>query len=118
MMDPYEEYVKNLETFGIKPLSDDICCRILAILYVFGGGDEAFTHNKKLLTDVQYAQRRLNLDGSERPNAPLCEKMKEYVKELEKAVKNATYSADAAFSKTYDTWAVSFMYDRYKIELR
>lgn len=117
-MDPYEEYVKSLENVGVKPLSDDTCCRILAILYVFGGGDEAFTHNKKLLTDIQYAQRRLNLVGGEIPNGDLCEIMNDYVKELKESIRNATYNGKDAFSKTYETWAVSFMYDRYKIELR
>ena len=68
---------------GLKIVSDDKCCRLLAWLYVHGGGNEAATMNFKLNTDVHEAQNRLNLYGGEKVNADLLPTLQSYIKEAQ-----------------------------------
>lgn len=53
---------------NISVLSDENCARLLAITYIYGGSMEAFTKNQKLVDEILYAQRKLNIMGGEAPN--------------------------------------------------
>lgn len=79
----YKAMLATAEQCGIKIISDDKCCRILAWLLVHGGGNESTTINLKLNTDILVAQKRLNLFGGERPNKDLLPKLQEYIKQAE-----------------------------------
>ena len=68
---------------GLKIVSDDKCCQVLAWLYVHGGGQEASVLSSKLNADVLEAQKRLNLFGGERCNAELMPRLQDYIKDLE-----------------------------------
>lgn len=82
-MTDYERLIKTAEQCGIKILTDDFCCKLLAWVYVKGGYTESTIYNVKLRTDILAAQKRLNIFGSEIPNSDLCKKLKIYIKELE-----------------------------------
>ena len=71
------------ESAGIKIVSDDKCCRLLAWLYVHGGGNESTTINLKLNADIHEAQKRLNLYGGERVNVELLPTLQEYIRQAE-----------------------------------
>lgn len=66
---------------GMKIISDDFCCKLLAWVYVFGGGDETVVKNEKLYSEICYAQKRLNIQGSEVCNAELLPVLKQRIKE-------------------------------------
>ncbi len=81
-MTEYERFVRTAEQCGLKVVSDDTCCMVLAWLYVHGGGYEV-GYNVKLRTDIKYAQKRLNIEGSEIPDSELCDTLRERIKELQ-----------------------------------
>jgi hypothetical protein len=82
-MNDYRAMLATAEQCGLKIVSDDKCCRLLAWLLVHGGGNEAVTVNLKLNADVLEAQKRLNLFGGERPNTELLPLLQAYIKEAE-----------------------------------
>jgi hypothetical protein len=62
---------------GLKIIPDDTCCRLLAWLYVYGGGQEQVIDGK-LSGHILYAQGRLNILGGGKPGE-LAGVMKEYI---------------------------------------
>lgn len=89
----YSAMLNTAAQCGLKVVSDDTCCKVLAWLYVYGGGYEV-NYNTKLLADIRYAQKRLNVYGSEIPNPELCEPLRERIEELEAAVKTRSPSPE------------------------
>ncbi len=79
----YKAMLETAAQCGMKIVSDDKCCRILAWLYVHGGGNESTTVNLKLNADIHEAQKRLNLYGGEKVNTELLPTLQEYIKEAE-----------------------------------
>lgn len=80
-----EMWANLLETAqitGIKVISDDTCCKLLAWVFVLGGGTEESTHNIKLNTALMHAQKRANLLGGERVNFEFIEPIKNYSQDL------------------------------------
>ena len=59
--DDYEKLVATAEQCGLKIISDDFCCKLLAWVYMFGAEMEIVTYNVKLRTDISSAQKRLNI---------------------------------------------------------
>ncbi|MDR1398645.1 MAG: hypothetical protein LBJ41_01805 [Treponema sp.] len=107
----------TMESMGMKPISDDFCCRILAYLYVYGGGNEQVIFNDRLRTDIFEAQKRLGLnhpEGDNMPNVDLLPVLKEYIKSI-------TGGNEYKFwfeNREYDTppeWVIEFE-KRYKIK--
>lgn len=82
MSNLYQQWIETLQCARIKPLADSTCCKLLAILYVFGSGREEFTHHNKFLADISYAQKRLNISGGEIPDIKLIPELQKYIKEL------------------------------------
>lgn len=78
----YQQWIDSLQCARIKPLADSTCCKLLAILYVFGGSREEFTHHDKFLADISYAQKRLNISGGKTPNRELIPELQKYINEL------------------------------------
>lgn len=78
----YQQWIDSLQCARIKPLADSTCCKLLAILYIFGGSREEFTHHDKFLADISYAQKRLNISGGEIPDQKLIPELQKYVNEL------------------------------------
>lgn len=98
----YHDWIEAFENIGLKPMSDDTCCRLLAILQVYGDGNEIFTHHIKFLEDVKYAQRRCNLFGGEVPNLELIDDLKYYIVQLENG---------------NNEWVDKFLLDKYNIKI-
>jgi hypothetical protein len=80
-MTDYEMLMNTASQCSIKIITDDFCCKLLAWLYMFGAETEMVVYNVVLRTDIQEAQKRLNVLGGEVPNNALCNKMREYIKE-------------------------------------
>src|SRR5574344_413486 len=76
-MTDYEKLMTTASQCGIKIITDDFCCKVLAWLYMFGAETEMVVYNVALKTDIQEAQKRLNVLGGEVPNNGLCKKMRE-----------------------------------------
>jgi len=66
---------------GLPVISGDKCCRLLAWLYVYGGGNEQVIEGK-LNAAIIYAQKRLNILGGETPDAELMPVLTEYVRSI------------------------------------
>ena len=115
----YRNMIMTCENAGIQFMSLDTCCRLLGIVHTLGGNNEIFTHHYKLLEDVRYAQRRLNIFGGEIPDAEGIPLLKQYIYELETYYANAPRKegSDALFSEIHLPWVVQFLAIRYKIKL-
>lgn len=79
--DFYHALLETAFSCGMKLISDDFCCKLLAWVYVFGGGRENTTQNIKMRSEILYAQKRLNIVGGEICNRELLPILKERVKE-------------------------------------
>jgi hypothetical protein len=83
MKELYRALHKTAKSAGIKVLSDDKCCQLLAWLLHFGGGQEATVFNILLNGDISEAQDRLNLHGGECANAELLPALQLYSMDAE-----------------------------------
>ena len=80
-MSEYEKLAATAEQCGLKIISDDFCCKLLAWIYMFGAERETVVYNTKLKSDILSARRRLNIFGGEIPSKELLGKLKGYIKE-------------------------------------
>jgi hypothetical protein len=67
---------------GIPIISGDKCCRLLAWLYIYGGGQEQVVFDERLNTDIVYAQKRLNVMGGKIPDTELAPILQSYIKSV------------------------------------
>ena len=51
---------------GIPIVSTETCAIICAMLHSWGNSEQ-FTHNHRLVCELQYAQRRFHIEGGETP---------------------------------------------------
>lgn len=82
MNSDYGKLMATSELAGLKIISDDWCCKLLAWLLVYGGGNESVVQNNKLFVDIITAQTRLKIKGGEMPEAELVLVMKNYIVEI------------------------------------
>lgn len=61
----YKNLLETALQAGIEVIPEERCYQLLAWLYVMGGGNEASTHNQKLLADIMYVQKKFNIYGGE-----------------------------------------------------
>jgi len=80
-MTDYEKLVETAGQCGLKVITDDFCCKLLAWVYMFGAETEMITYNVRLRADISSAQKRLNIFGGEIPDKELSEKLRGYIKE-------------------------------------
>lgn len=115
----YRNLIRTCESAGIPFMSLDKCCRLLAIIHTLGGNNEIFTHHVKLLEDVKYAQRRLNLFGGEVPDPEGLQLLKGYVRELDSYYESAPKKegSDALYSPKHPPWVEELLKKRYRITL-
>lgn len=78
----HQQWAESFARAGICHLTVDTCCRLLAVVYVYGGLSESFVFNKRLATDIAAAQRRLNIGEGLLPDGDCTKRLKAYVKEL------------------------------------
>lgn len=101
----YEQWLEAFSNVGINAISNDTCAKLLAILYVFGGGQEFFVFNKKCFAEVKYAQKLFNIGGTCIPTVQGIELIQMYVKDLEE-------------QQEPKQWAKDFIKDRYNEALK
>ena len=74
---------------GIPIISGDECCRLLAWLYIYGGGHEQCVVDERLRNAIFYAQQRLNINGGEAPDKELTPVLQGYINSIEeRAIKH------------------------------
>jgi hypothetical protein len=76
---------------GTSMMSDDFCSKLLAYVYVMGGGNEAVVMHSGLNAGIRIAQEKANIKGGEIPNAKLLPLIQERIKELEGSYKEGKY---------------------------
>lgn len=74
----------SFEGIGCSMMKDEFAAKLLAFLYVMGGGNEAVTFNTDLVAGIHIAQKKFNMYGSEYATPDGITLIKKYVKELEK----------------------------------
>lgn len=105
--DIYQTMMDTAETAGFKVISDDKCCKLLAVLWTFGS--EEFTKGK-LHVDIAIAQRRVNLFGGEMADLELSQVMNDRIKEI----------AHKPYGYKYPDWLheIAKEYNIYIVELQ
>ena len=89
---------------GLPIISIDTAARIMAITYIYGGGNETLVLSPKFQCDRKYIQKRFGIQGGEIPDADFASTLRSYVNELEN-------------SKVCPQWVRDIMKIRYNIEL-
>jgi len=107
----------------IPAVTRDTAARLLAVLYVHGGGHEEMVMNHKFTNEMRYIQRRYGIEGGKRPDAEVVRLIQHYVTELEEYEgshsKDSTTDIDGKeVQDSAPEWAVSLFRDRYGIKLR
>ena len=109
------DWLEACEQMGIPAITKDTSAKIMAIVYVHGGGEEEMVLNQKFVNDVQYIQRRFHIQGGEVPDAEFVGIMNDYILQLVRYIKDCT---DASKSGTrIPEWAHRLMKDRYGMKL-
>jgi hypothetical protein len=81
MNDFRKSFYKTALESGLPVISKDNCCRLLAWLYIYGGGNERVI-DEPLSAKFFYAQNRLNLKGGEIPDGEAVASIQEYIKSV------------------------------------
>ena len=74
-------YESALEA-GLPIVSRETCAILCAMLLVWGN-DERFTHNHRIVCELQYAQKRFKVEGSESPDPEFAAMLRSYARQLE-----------------------------------
>ena len=88
---------------GIPIVSTETCAIICAMLLVWGNCEQ-FTHNHRLVCELQYAQKRFKIEGSESPDPEFAALLQSYVGQLElmqQREDRVPDHIDALFQKRY-----------------
>lgn len=107
----------------IPAVTRDTAARLLAVLYVHGGGHEEMVMNRKFTNEMRYIQRRYGIEGGHKPDAQVVNLIQHYVTELEQyeGEHGKDSATDADGTRVMDSapeWAVRLFRDRYGIKLR
>lgn len=100
----YMGMLNDALTVGLPIISTDTAARLMAITYVYGGGNETLVLSPKFQCDRKYIQKRFGIQGGEIPDAEFASTLRSYVKELEN-------------SKVCPQWVRDLMNRRYNIKL-
>jgi len=77
----FKDVYMTYENAGIKIISDDECCQLLAWLFIYGNNEE-FVLNKRLNACITVAQKRLNINSGLVPDMNLISDFHHYVKTI------------------------------------
>ena len=100
----YMGMLNDALSVGLPIISTDTAARLMAITYVYGGGNETLVLSPKFQCDCKYIQKRFGIQGGEVPDAKFATFLQTYVKELEN-------------SKECPQWVNDLMNKRYNIKL-
>lgn len=90
---------------GFASIKKNTAAQILAIIYILGGEREIFTHNEKLMADIEYIQEEYGFMGGMMPDEYVSHRFKDYASELNHC------------GKDYPEWATRLMKENYNINL-
>lgn len=108
----YKLWSDAFASVGLCSISFDTCCKLMAVVLVYGGSSEMFTHITRLKSDIETARRRLNIHGTSILPPETVKTIKQYVNELQNDVDQSPVGEDSAapFSKVcHVNWAVELM---------
>ena len=108
----YQQWADAFASVGECHLSLDTCCKLLAVVYVYGGANEAFTQTSDLVTDWRAAARRLNISGGETVNPEGHALLLRYTRELEDDIEQNRKSVDDSCKVE---WANRLFAEKYNI---
>ena len=80
-MSLYEQMLSTSKLAGIKVLSDNTCCRLLAVVFKYG--DESAVYSETMRLDIHEAQTRAGLQAGKVPDWLLIERIKFYADQIE-----------------------------------
>lgn len=109
------DWLEACEQVGIPAITTDTSARIMAIVYVHGGGDEEMVLNQKFTNDVQYIQRRFHIQGGEVPDENFVRIMQQYIRQLEQHLEEC--KRNNVRDTQIPEWAHKLMRDRYGMKL-
>lgn len=106
------DWLQACQAAGIPAITTDTSARIMAIVYVHGGGEEEMVLNQKFVNDVKYIQQRFHIEGGERPDETFVATLRHYVRELEDYMHQHRTDETAV-----PQWAHNLLRDRYGMKL-
>ena len=115
----YQQWADAFTSIGSSHISNETAAKILAVVNVYGGSFEGFTHCPMLTTDLKAATRMFNIDAGETPTLEGVMLIKKYVHELEDDIENSSIGEDsrASFNKIcHVEWANRLFKERYGFE--
>lgn len=108
--DFYMATLRTADTAGLAMTPKFRAAQLMAIVYVWGWGDEIFTSCPKLLCDIKYIQQKYHIEGGEPTDDPeFIQYLKDYTKELEDYIKQKEHTNDGKIPE----WATKLMNERY-----
>lgn len=82
------QLAKQLEeafnSVGTSMMSMNFAAKLLAYVYVMGGGNEAVIYNEALNADIAIAQQKFNIKGGKIPMAKSIPVIRAFIHELER----------------------------------
>ena len=78
----YMGILNDALTVGLPIISTDTAARLMAITYVYGGGNEALVLSPKFQCDCKYIQKKFGIQGGEVPDAKFASTLRSYVSKL------------------------------------
>lgn len=100
-----EQWNDSCRVCGFASIKKNTAAQILAIIYIFGGEREVFTHNEKLLADIEYIQQEYGFYGGMIPDGYVVQRFQTYAKELFHC------------GQDYPEWAIKLMKENYNITI-
>lgn len=109
------DWLEACEQVGIPAITTDTSARIMAVMYVHGGGEEEMVLNQKFVNDVKYIQRRFHIQDGEVPDETFTLTMQHYVRKLEQYIEEC--KRNNITGTQIPEWAHQLMHDRYGMKL-
>ena len=71
-------------SIGASMMSNGFAAKLLAWLYVYGGGNEEVVYNRGLVAGIAIAQQKFNIKGGKIPKKISIPLIRTYVRQLER----------------------------------
>lgn len=109
----YKAMLRTGDAVGMSIIPLHKAARLMAIIYVWGGGDEQFTSSPKLKADVEYIQEKYQLYGTGTPPVDFVLALQKDVKDLEDYITTHKHEAGQC-----PEWAKQFMKENYNFIMK
>ncbi len=99
MMELYRQMQNACHQIGVKILSDDTCCRLLAVVFKFG--DESAVYSEIMRMDIREAQARAGILPGMVPDEAMIWKVKRYGNQIERGCADWLAGLEARYGVTF-----------------